>query len=368
MKNLRLIGFLMMLASSALFVNCTSDPIAGPSGTAGIDGTDGLDGLDGLDATADCRSCHSNEHRDPIKASYALSQHAAGETLGHAGGRADCTRCHSSEGFVNYIEGVPAVAIAEPSPIDCNACHNSLAGHRSFDFENDGNDYALRTLAPVQLIVDENVFIDGANDSDIMGTSNTCITCHQPRSSGPVATDGKYMNTSTYWGPHYGAQSTMLQGIQGANIVGTAVYPAPGTAGHKKGASCIACHMSEEGHSLVPSTPSSTTCTSCHDARPEVDGLAANMEILAAKLAEVVGQEIAKDANGDYQPVFEADGTTPVMVTGMLLDGKPAAGVFDIEVAEATWNYLFVKYDHSNGVHNPEYAKALIKNSIESLQ
>jgi hypothetical protein len=224
MKNLRLIGFLMMLASSALFVNCTSDPIPGPEGTSGIDGIDGLDGLDGidgLDSTADCRSCHSNEHRDPIKASYALSGHANqtimynGEDLAtYAGGgsnRTSCTRCHSNEGYVNYITGKTAVAIENPTSISCNTCHDS---HSSFDFENDGNDYALRTLAPVQLIVDGNIFIDGANESDVMGTSNTCITCHQPRHSGPVATEGKYMNTSPYWVPHYGAQSTMLEVIQ----------------------------------------------------------------------------------------------------------------------------------------------------------
>lgn len=45
MKNLRLFGFLMMLASSSLFVNCTSDTVAGPEGPAGIDGKDGKDGI-----------------------------------------------------------------------------------------------------------------------------------------------------------------------------------------------------------------------------------------------------------------------------------------------------------------------------------
>ena len=369
MKNFRLIGFLMMLASSALFVNCTSDPIAGPEGIAGIDGTDGLDGIDGLDSTADCRACHSKEHRDPIKAEYALSGHATGTSWSYAGTREGCAQCHSNEGFADFQStGMVLPGSLTGNAITCNGCHNTKDGHRSFDFETDGNDYALRTFAPVTLIVDESITLDATNDSDLFGASNACIACHQPRRSGPVATDGKYLQTSEHWGPHHGPQSTMLQGIEGMNVAGTVAYPAAGTAGHQEGSSCIACHMSEGGHTWEPSTPSSATCTSCHDAKTEVDGYAANIEILAGQLANVVGQKIAEDANGDYQPVFEADGTTPVMVTGIVHDNEPKTGLFDIKDAEAGWNYLFLLEDSSKGVHNPEYAKALLTNSIELLQ
>ena len=70
MKNLKLIGFLMILASSLMFIQCTSDPIEGPQGIAGvdgIDGTDGLNGVDGVDGTASCVACHNESHREPIK-------------------------------------------------------------------------------------------------------------------------------------------------------------------------------------------------------------------------------------------------------------------------------------------------------------
>lgn len=359
----------MMLASSALFVNCTSDPIAGADGTAGIDGTDGIDGIDGLDSTADCRACHSNEHRDPIKADYALTAHATGSSWGR-GTSESCAQCHNNEGFIDFTMtgAVQAGGYDVSNPITCTGCHDSDSGHRSFDFEADGNGYALRTFAPVTLMVNESVTLDARNESDVKGASNACIVCHQPRRSGPIATEGKYMNTSSHWGPHHGPQSTLLQGIEGMNVVGSVAYPAPGTAGHQEGSSCIACHMSEGGHSWEPSDAASTTCTSCHDAKPEVTGYATNMEILAGKLAEAVGQEVAKDENGDYQPVFEADGTTPVMVTGIVHDGHPAVGLFEIADADAAWNYLFLLEDSSNGVHNPEYAKALLQNSIESLQ
>jgi hypothetical protein len=253
--------------------------------------------------------------------------------------------------------------------ISCTGCHASDIGHRSFNFDEDGNDYALRTFAPVTLIVDESVTLDATNDTDEMGASNTCIACHQPRSSGPIAdTDGKYLQTSSHWGPHHGPQSTLLEGIQGMEISGTESYPAAGTAGHNTGSSCIACHMKDNGHTWEPSATASTRCTSCHDEKTEVTGFAADMETLAGLLALSSGQEIAKDENGDYQPVFEADGTTPVMVTGIVHDNEPKTGLFDIKDAEAGWNYLFLLEDSSKGVHNPEYAKALLTNSIELLQ
>jgi hypothetical protein len=37
------------------------------------------------------------------------------------------------------------------------------------------------------------------------------------------------------------------------------------------------------------------------------------------------------------------------------------------DVAQAMWNYKFVTYDGSNGVHNSAYAKALLEAALESM-
>ena len=333
----------MMLASSFLFINCTSDPIDGRTGTSGIDGIDGVAGLDGLDSTADCRSCHSNEHRDPIKESFAMSQHAAGATVAYAGGRASCARCHSDEGYVNYMTGKTAVDIASPSAISCNTCHDS---HRSFDFENDGNDYALRNIEPVTLELTDDYVIDYGN------SSNNCVSCHQPRSKAPIDedNDGLYLQANKRFYPHYGGQSTMLEGIQGAIIAGgSTAYPAVGAAGHRKGASCTTCHMgtSTDGltgsHTYKPSF-SAPICATCHDTVPtEVAGLAADMSALHDNLFEL--------------GLIAEDGSTLAQTTEI-----------PFKTAQALWNYKTVEEDHSHGVHNPEYAKALIKNALEAVQ
>ncbi len=52
MKNLKFLSFLMLLASSLLFIQCTSDLETGPPGKDGQNGIDGLDGQDGLDGVS----------------------------------------------------------------------------------------------------------------------------------------------------------------------------------------------------------------------------------------------------------------------------------------------------------------------------
>jgi hypothetical protein len=55
-------------------------------------------------------------------------------------------------------------------------------------------------------------------------------------------------------------------------------------------------------------------------------------------------------------------------VVGIVHDGHPVKGLFDLKDAEAAWNYLFILEDKSKGIHNPDYAKSIIKNSIANLQ
>jgi hypothetical protein len=338
MKNFKLISFLIVIAASVLFVQCTTDPIPGPPGEDGIDGIDGVNGVNG---TTECAVCHNVSTSEAVHASYLFSGHAAGAAAGYAGGRASCARCHSNEGFIDYVTTGTTTDYDNPTPISCTTCHDM---HTSFDFEGDGYDYALRQLEPVTLIVDAGVTIDYA------GTSNACASCHQPRTPTPEDNGmGLFEVTSTHWGPHHGPQVTMLEGIQGAEFAGSVDYPASGTATHRTGASCTACHMGETSgeidgnHTWIP-TP--TTCTECHtDGAPEhVAGLEEDMESLLVILEEV--GILHMDEEGAVHPV---------------------QGTYGIDEAQAAWNYLFVLEDASKGVHNPGYAKALIKNSLETL-
>jgi len=109
---------------------------------------------------------------------------------------------------------------------------------------------------------------------------------------------------------------------------------------------CIACHMGETtdgsngDHTWVPTE---NTCITCHTngPPPEVAGFAEDLQRLHDLLV------VAGSINDD---------------------GSAIPGTYNANVAQATWNYVTLEEDKSEGVHNPNYARALLKNSIEALE
>jgi hypothetical protein len=356
MKTIKLI---LSIFVGVLFVSlqaCSHEdyvPVPGPAGENGTNGTNGIDG------TTECATCHNNTHSSLAKSSYLLSVHAI-ETL-HAttdasgaainlktsdyANRTGCVECHTSQGYIDKSNGdvlatgtgtalgFPAYPAGKQA-ISCTTCHNK---HSSFDFKNDGNDYALRQgIKPFTLDQDPSYSID-------MGTSNTCVKCHQPRGLPPTA--GLTLNSR--FGPHHGPQSTLLEGIQGALIVGSTPYPAPKSATHRKSASCTTCHMgttTDGTNGAHTWHPTANACIKCHTngAPSAVTGFAVDMATLKDLLV----------AKGAYNATTNAFNSKAV----------------DVKVAQAAWNYALLTEDRSNGVHNPAYAKALLKNSIEALK
>ncbi len=371
MKNLNILRILMIVASGFLLIQCTSDleipeAIVGPAGANGLNGIDGTDGVDG---TASCVTCHSNATRGPVEASFAVSLHATGGTFAR-GSSASCAQCHGEAGYIDYITmgAVDTAGYASPGMMNCTTCHDS---HSTFDFENDGFDYALRNIAPVTLVIDESTVIDFGD------ASNNCITCHQPRNSYVIPAEngtGKYVITSTRFGPHHGPQATMLEGIMGANIAGSEGYPGVGTATHRTGSSCVACHMGEStdtNEGLHSWNPTEESCVACHPngAPDEIGGFTTDFETLETLLTTVVGEEYMEDVDGN--PMYDVDGNpigngTPVV--GIIINGRSKTGIFTTAEAQAAWNYMTALEDRSKGIHNPGYMRALLKNSIEALQ
>ena len=373
MKNSKLYSLILIFAVALLSIQCTTDPIEGPPGQNGVDGIDGVDGVDGVNGTAECAECHNVANSEEVHSSYLFSGHYNEDMtherpipypdgpdtfvpLSRYANRSSCVVCHTSDGYIDLAETGSFIntrdepAYPGTQTITCTTCHGK---HTSFDFVSDGFDYALRVFDPITLVADESYTIDyGINEK----SSHTCAQCHQPRGKfeGNIQEDGSVRVTSRF-GPHHGPQSTMLEGIQGAEIAGSLAYDPPKSARHRSGlgdisSSCTKCHMGEDAGpeltGLHTNKPTETSCVACHtNGIPgEVTGLADHMATLTDLLIEA--GLLALNADDELEPV---------------------SGNYDVTRASALWNYILILEDSSNGVHNPNYAKALIQNSIEAL-
>ena len=84
----------------------------------------------------DCTQCHSSANKFPVagaKAGYAVSGHAVlGNSFYSNGG--GCQRCHTHEGFVEYLDKGsidPQTFVDTPSQPACFTCHDP---HKTGDF------------------------------------------------------------------------------------------------------------------------------------------------------------------------------------------------------------------------------------------
>jgi hypothetical protein len=279
--------------------------------------------------------------KQTIEEQYETSVHGTGELHLAEGGEGSCARCHSNEGFIlTQRAGTDTVAeesILQPTRIQCMTCHDF---HETLDQEGEGPDYALRTKKPVDLLmyrtIDSLVTIDFANEG------NLCANCHQPRRPAPdialAATDS--LTIDSRYGPHYGIPAVALEGIGGYEIAGTDAYPTTPFA-HREDASCVKCHMNNFNHSFDPSLDA---CNTCHNSITDFD-VNGTQTTISNLLANLQSELVA---------VNMLDGTD-----------RPVAGKYPVNRVGALYNYRFVKYDKSMGVHNPPYIEALLRNSIE---
>ena len=338
---------LVMMIGIVTLVSCTGPE--GPMGPAGTDGVNGTDGTDGVDGNAVCLECHNLANKAAKETEYEKSQHAEGEYVGYAGGRQGCALCHSHEGHLEalWLGGdttASTAGIAYPSAITCETCHDF---HSTLDFENDGDDYALRLNGPIDFMMAR---VNGESEIVDFGMGNNqCVTCHQPRRGGPVAdANDSFRITSTHWGPHHGPQANTVYGWGMVEIPGPETYPTKGSHAHFKDAGCVGCHMGTAtgdvgGHTFWPNVEN---CKPCHS-----DATSFDYEGIQTEVMDLLDQlEVKLEAAGSYH------------------DGHPVVGTYHISVAEATYNYIWLApEDKSYGVHNPEYILAVLKNTLASL-
>jgi hypothetical protein len=321
---------------------------------------------------------------------------------------AHCARCHSDQGFVAWVsqlqkgdsgfikgpDGKDATVAhltslgltsKEAKPITCTTCH---------DDEGD-----LRIVNNVSMLP------SGFGVSAV-GTGALCMSCHNTR-NGRI--DWKAEDKKSFGAPHHSSQADI---IMGKNVFFVNDTSESTTSPHAAftGDSCTTCHMSlsEEPHKYeVPRD----SCSNCHGAeykqtsvqRPtrqllESVRVAVQARLLAraADVKVVQAYDAAKSTysekliNGsDIKGITAIDSTsgqiafTLKMANGdeiitriadirkaKLADGKPGEQVFTTAdpMVRAAYNYLMVKFDGSNGVHNPSFTREVLLASAAALK
>lgn len=336
-RNLTLIVFtaaFSLIMGSVLISGCTKE------------GPEGPPGLDGQDAVETCMKCHNFAEDIVAKiGQYQNSVHASGANINR--NNANCSHCHTSEGFRTFLETGELVHVAEPTAINCRTCHPI---HETYTFA----DYQVRSNAPVD-------FIHAAGSYDY-GNSNLCANCHQARPTSPFPTPGgqDVTITNARFGPHYGPQANIFAGKGGYEVSGSMSYE---NSRHTNilGNGCVTCHMSTPvgyqagGHQMNVGYGNGnynySGCTGCHtDAGELAFMMNTNREEIKALTNELRDILIEKEFLNPNTLLVN----TPIDLTA--------------DEAGAIFNYKLIYGDKSYGAHNYKYVKALLVNSIESLQ
>jgi predicted CXXCH cytochrome family protein len=237
----------------------------------------------------------------------------------------DCARCHTANGFIDVFiksQDPPAQSYSnapyeEPSAVGCATCH---------DPHDATNEHQLR-----------------------LEIKDLCASCHSIRVSG-------------YSGLHHSHQGPMLKGEDGKEFPG---YNYPNSAHTSISEQCVQCHMAAPedptkeflygGHTFhvtydngTPDDESddllnSTGCVSCHVGGIGIDKVEDTQTEIKGLLDDLKGR-LKLRSNGN--PLNPTD-----------------TSLTQIE-KDIHWNWYFVANDNSFGVHNHDYAKALLESSI----
>ena len=329
---------------------------AGPAGPVGPAGPAGAAGTSPAATDLTCTQCHNESYLlDGKIYAWEGSRHGtAGLAWEEEAGNQSCAGCHEGSSFIDRIAAgqdfaaygsAKDITLPDASPQTCRTCHTIHATYTKADF-------ALRTVAPVAMVASGQTFDKG------MG--NLCVQCHQARrylanfaakDASGNAIAGK-VDVSARFNPHLSNQSDMMLGVGGGgDVQGSA-------AGHYKMTtdSCVTCHLGESAnHTFVANV---SACVGCHD-----DAKVDNNGFIDVKFdANGVG------ARAQIQAKFDALKTA--LTDAKQLDETGAAvaakGV-DEAAAFPLWVYGYIMEDGSMGVHNPDYANALLDAALKAL-
>ena len=309
--------------------------------------------------TADvCALCHDSGTHHVYPEQWDVAGHSHPPTYPTGPGRASCAGCHTPGGFIQVAEGAE-VTDNEGAPFSCAMCH---------DPHDATNEHQLRTVEAT--LADGTVVTEG-------GMGKLCMNCHHQRRDDVE----EYTNEPhSHFGPHYGVQADMLMATN-AITFGEDLPSSPHLSAVEN--TCVDCHMFPGhvdendnvilvgSHTFNVKDPNGkdnvVICEQCHgnvgesfnekklfidgnadhDADGVDEGVQKEVRGLMRKLANHLPAAEGHDA---YDPHDDPDST------------------WSTTEIKAAFNYDYVYYDGSAGIHNPRFAISLLKASLRALR
>lgn len=365
-----------------------------------------------------CAVCHGEPLRHGRFQQWQLSGHANYETAIAEGTSGSCSRCHSSNGFLEWLPVLLGDEAGDPDdsvtvaweeddvhPITCVVCH---------DPHNVGTTTGVETDATVRIYGDTPELIAGFTAYGV-GNAAICMTCHNSRRG--LRNDDTFADTvadeDTARAPHGSAQTDVLFG-QNAYLVTVGIRGSHALVEN----ACVECHMTStpppdilsynQGGTNHTFFAADDICAECHSEVLTAGGIVDAVEgelatlqgLIEDALLDLITEQIAGgnkiDVDGevtitDAATIADIEFTefrgrqgvtitfsdeTSVGPVGLpdviVLDaGDNELGelysVADARLPKAGWNYFLVHNDGSHGVHNPSFVFEVLSASANAL-
>jgi len=311
-----------------------------------------------------CGQCHNGPHH-PTFDEWQASAHSG--VIAFAAGRAACAKCHNGleaprylDDPLNYVN--PASDPTESAPHACAVCHDPHGN------DNPGN---LRNASVTDVVLPNAILIESA------GAGRLCMSCHNGRRTEENVADQIVNGSSRGIGPHHSVQGDMLAGVNAYEAIAPDFTFA--TSRHiLVEDACVTCHTHPHegdpelgiatftGHTFLPTVQA---CQPCHgelddftgvlakddfDGDGVVEGVQEEVRSLLATLEQaIIDASTTAEARAALEENFEANNGNPALTTP--------------EQRAASYNWAFVAFDGSSGVHNATYSIQLLQKSIEFL-
>jgi len=303
-----------------------------------------------------CGNCHDSLTHHVKNYEWGQALHATGFVFRFSG---SCVPCHSSVGFIEtwdpyYFPSNKVPRATAQEGIACAACHDP---HTTGMGESQLRNIPTATLS-------NGVVLTYAE----AGEGILCINCHHARQNAQATADGTGSIS-----PHHSTQGDLLAGQNGYEYGLTMPSSRHMLAVTN---SCVGCHMQ-----LIAGTTFSNldTIVGGHTWRIQWDYNTTNTDD-DVQVTEVCGKCHVENTFDIVAEDYDRDGIVTGVQTEIqgLLDQLalllPPAGTgvtytsgYTPKERKGFWNYQFIWEDKSHGVHNPKYAAAILRASIDDL-